>query len=201
MVDANKERPAPIIASAWGKVSWRRVLVAAAAVYIGSIWFDSFWGVLPDRLLPHSLRYFTQVAKLFPKAADDTIEYRAEVYDCARGQFIDYDVRPLFPIHPDDDECPFHRAMFFYRRENRVMAALDDYITSAHNRRVAAGIEAPVGRIGGVLLRSIRVPIPEVGSTIERYQRKPASSFPKDWRPIWYITAPERREARCGVSP
>ncbi len=202
MVDSSSSfsvnNAAPVLAPVWGSPRVRRFFIAAAAIYIGSIWLDSSYGALPDHLLPRPLRYFTQVAKLFPKAADDTIEYRAEVYDCARGQFVEYDVRPLFPIHKDDDESHFHRAMFFYRHENRVLEALDEYITTAHNRRVAGLPDAPIGRIGGVLLRSIRVPIPEPGSPIEPYVHRPVSAFPREWRKVWYITALPLREARCG---
>jgi hypothetical protein len=82
--------------------------------------------------------------------------------------------------------------MFFYHRERRVLEALDDFITRAHNLR------DPDHRIGGVMLLSLRVPIPPPGSPVERYQRRAINEYPAtvERRP-WYVTAPDTRQARC----
>ncbi len=170
----------------------RLLLGALAAVYLGGVWLTAAGSALPERLLPRPARYFTQIACLFPRAAEAVIDYRAEGLDCASGRFREIDVRPLFPIHADDEESRFHRAMFFYRRDRKTLEALDEYLTSGHNARAPGA--AP---IGGVLLLSLRIPLPDAGGPIERYQRKPLSDHPPAIKNYWYRTPRELAQRRC----
>lgn len=170
----------------------RLLLGALAAVYLGGIWLTAAGSALPERLLPRPARYFTQIACLFPRAAEAVIDYRAEGFDCATGRFREIDVRPLFPIHADDEESRFHRAMFFYRRDRKTLEALDNYITIGHNSRVASA--AP---IGGVLLLSLRIPLPSPGGPLERYARKPLADYPPAIKNYWYRTPRELAQHRC----
>ncbi len=55
-------------------------------------------------------------------------------------------MRPFFPIQRDDKESRFYRAMFFHRRQRRVLEALDKFIVEQQNRA------HPEARIGGVML-------------------------------------------------
>src|SRR5262245_29019747 len=95
---------------------WRRLTLAAATVYLASIWLDAARTGVPDRVLPRPVRFFTQVACLFPYAAQNAIEFRAAAFGCDERRFSELDVRPFFPIHADDKENRFDRAMFFYHR-------------------------------------------------------------------------------------
>ena len=79
--------------------------------------------------------------------------------------------------------------MFFYRRQPVVMRALDDYLVASNNRS-----EAP---IGGVLLLSLRIPIPPPGRVSERYQRKPLAEYGAEYRKYWYRTPVALHRERC----
>jgi hypothetical protein len=173
--------------------AWPRWLgLVLAAGYLGAVWLDAVGVRLVDRALPAPIRFFTQVAELFPRAADDVIEWRAKGWLCDRRQFDEIDVRPFFPIRANDKESRFHRAMFFYYREGRVLRALDAYITAAQNRW------RPQDRIGGVMLLSLRIPIPPLGVAEPRYERRPISSYPASLvKRYWYVTGAEAREQRC----
>src|SRR5262249_60601680 len=91
----------------------------------------------------------------------------AEGYTAPPGQFVELATRPHFPIRADDKENRFDRAMYFYHKERKVLEALDAYIV---DRESALG---PEHKIGGVLLMSVRIPIPEPGTPEERYRRVP----------------------------
>src|SRR5262249_38595734 len=54
------------------------------------------------KLTPRPLRYFMQVASLFPKAAENITEYRAEAWYCAEHTWREIDVRPFFPLRAND---------------------------------------------------------------------------------------------------
>jgi len=170
----------------------RRTAAIVGAVYLLAVWLDAVRVVTLTPLLPHAARGFVQVAELFPTASPFVIDWRARGWSCATHQFAEIDVRPLFPIRRDDKESRFYRALFFYHRERRVLEALDAYVTGAHNRL------DPEHPIGGVMLMSLRIPIPPPGSAEERYQRKPLDDYPADVeRHIWYVTSPADRQARC----
>jgi hypothetical protein len=177
-----RARPAP------AKVA----LVVLAGAWLACVWLEAVGVTSVPNLLPPPLRYFTQVAKLFPRAADMVIEWRAEGYRCATGKFEEVDTRPHFPIRADDKENRFDRAMFFYHKEPKVLEALDAFIV---RRESALG---PEHRIGGVLLLSLRIPIPEPGTPEEAYQRRPLDEIPRSIeRKYWYTTPQALREARC----
>src|SRR5262249_36323543 len=103
-------------------------LVAFAGVWLAGIWLEAVGFTRITNALPPPLKYFTQVAKLFPRAAEMVIEWRAEGFRCATGKFEEIDTRPHFPIRADDKENRFDRAMFFYHTEKRVLEALDTFL-------------------------------------------------------------------------
>jgi hypothetical protein len=161
-------------------------------LWLAGIWLDSTSGSTVFRRWPGPLRYFTQVAQLFPKAADMTIEWRAEGYRCATEKFEELDLRPHFAIHAEDKENRFDRAMYFYHTERKVLEALDDYIVRSES---ALG---PEHRIGGVMLLSVRIPIPEPGTPEERFRHVPLDQIPRSIeRKYWYTASPELRSKRC----
>ena len=167
---------------------FRRLLALGAALYLGGISLDAA-GVPLHRIVPRPLLYFLQVARLFPHAVPLRTEYRAEAYACADRTWRELDVRPFFPLRANDKENRFDRAMFFYRHEPVVMQALDEYLVASNNRQGA--------RIGGVLLLSLRLPIPPAGQVVERYRRKPLDEYGAEYRKYWYSTSAALRRERC----
>jgi hypothetical protein len=167
------------------------IAVVLAALYLSCVWLDAVGSSAVDPL-PRPARFFVQVAKLFPSAARQIIEWHAKGYRCAGGRFEELDVRPYFPIHADDKENGFDRAMFFYFQNRTVQKALDDYFSQGEARR---GSEY---RLGGVMLMSVRLPIAEPGQAVERYRRRPLEELPREAeRKYWYVTDPTERERRC----
>jgi hypothetical protein len=180
----------------WAPLWLRRAAAVAGAIYLMAMWLDAAGSRLADSLLPLPLRFFTQVAELFPKAASDAIEWRVRGWRCDVGQFDELDVRPLFPIRRDDKENQFARAMFFYHHERTVLEALDEYLVAAQNRT------HPDQRIGGVMLLSLRVPIPPIGEPGPRHHWMPIDDYPSSVaRKYWYATAPLLRQDRCQGTP
>jgi len=141
-------------------------------------------------VVPRPVLYFCQIAGLFPHAATHRIEYRAEGLPC-QGPAVEIDVRPFFPIHADDKEGRFDRALHFYRSDRPTMEALERYVRDAYNRREP-------DKIAGVVFLSLRVPIPPPGSPIPRYERAPLADFPKEQRKVWYVTSRDVVNLRCG---
>ena len=174
----------------------RRAVGVIGVLYLLAIWLDAVRVTSVERVLPPAGRQFVQVAELFPTAAPFVIDWRARGWSCASHQFAEIDLRPLFPIRRNDKENRFFRAMFFYHRERRVLEALDAYITRAHNQL------DPDNPIGGVLLLSLRIPIPAPGSAEERFRRLPIDDYPATVeRRAWYTTSPDQRQARCAEAP
>jgi hypothetical protein len=106
-------------------------------------------------------------------------------------------------LHPDDKENRFQRLGHFYRKNRIAMKALEDHLTRRHNHHVARGQnpdDGINGPIGGIMLMSLRIPLPEPGARFERYTRKPLVEIPREWRKHWYVTPLSRRRARCGES-
>ena len=128
----------------------RRAALVAAAAYLACIWLDAVGTGIPTAILPAPLRFFVQVAQLFPRAAVDAIEWRAKGYRCRDRRFEELNLSPYFPIHSEDKEGRFDRAMFFYFEDKRVLAALDAFIADAEAKRGDP--------IGGVMLMSLRTP-------------------------------------------
>jgi len=147
---------------------------------------------LPGLILPLPLRFFTQVAELFPRAAVDSIEWRARGWRCDEKRYEEIDVRPFFPIRRDDKESQFGRAMYFHRSQREVLEALDAYVTAAYNRA------NPDQRIGGVILLSLRIPIPPLGEPGPRESWQPMADYPPEvTHHNWYVPAQSTLRERC----
>jgi hypothetical protein len=166
----------------------RQALAVLAALYIGAMFVEGTGGSL-SRWVYRPLLFFCQVAALFPHAATHSIEYRAEGYTC-HPRVVELDLRRFFPIHPDDKENRFDRAMHFYRQERAVMQALEGYVMREHNR-------SDPDKIGGVVFMSLRIPLPRQGTDFARYQRKPLADHPPEERKVWYVTPHELVLRRC----
>ena len=180
---------------------WFRIAVGVAGgVYLLAIFLGSAGFSAPKKFLPRPLLYFTQVACLFPRAATHSIEYRAAGYSCQKRAFGELDYREYFPMHRDNKENRYHRVAHFYRNNRQVMQALDEYLVKEHNDRVHSG-DSPgdgiEGRIGGILVISLRIPLPEPGTQVERFKHAPLADLPPEWHKRWYRTPRSRRQARC----
>jgi hypothetical protein len=190
------ERDARVVAEPWLPLRVRRIVMVLAGLYALFVWMDAAGigldGVKVTDALPLPIRFFMQEAALFPDAARDAIEYRAEAWRCDVGRFEEIDVRPFFPIQRDDKESRFYRAMFFHRRQKKVLEALDEFIVKQQNSA------HPEARIGGVMLLSLRIPFPPPGTPEPRYQRLPLTDYPQEVeRKYWYATSPSERSQRC----
>lgn len=180
---------------------WLRLAAGTAgAAYLAAVFLGSAGSSLPREILARPLLYFTQIACLFPQAAVNTIEYRVQAYSCRERRFRELDHRAYFPIHPDDKENRYHRLAHFYRRDRRVMQALDEHLVDRHNLRVERhessgdGVDGP---IGGIRVMSLRIPLPEPGTRTDRYARVPLADLPREWRKHWYETPRDRLDTRC----
>jgi hypothetical protein len=184
-----KETAAAIeVAPSPGPPWLRLALGVAGALYIAGVFIEGAGGHL-ERIVPRPVLFFCQIAALFPRAATHRIEYRAEGLPC-HGPAFEIDVRPFFPIHADDKESRFDRALHFYRNDRPTMEALETYVMDGYNRREQT-------KIGGVLFLSLRIPIPAPGSALPRYERAPLADFPKEQRKVWYATARDVVNRRC----
>ena len=182
----------PVMAEPWVPRRLRLVAAVLAGLYVLAVWLDAAGNGAADKVLPLPVRFFVQEAALFPHAARDVIEWRAQAWSCEAGHFEELDVRPYFPIRADDKESRFYRAMFFHLHQRKVLAALDQFIAREQNRA------HPEARIGGVMLLSLRIPIPPPGTPEARYQRLPLTDYPSEVeRHYWYVTDKGEREQRC----
>lgn len=180
--------PAIEVAPSPGPPLLRLALTVASALYIAGVFIEGAGGHL-DRIVFRPILFFCQIAALFPYAATHRIEYRAEGLPC-RGPAFEVDVRPFFPIHADDKESRFDRALHFYRSDRPTMEALESYVRSGYNREASE-------KIAGVVFLSLRVPIPAPGSSFSRYERAPLADFPKEQRKVWYATSRDVVNDRC----
>jgi len=129
------------------------------------------------------------MAALFPRAATHSIEYRAQGYTCS-GPVREIDLRPYFPIHADDKENRFSRAMHFVRGEPIAMEALEAYVMREYNRATSE-------KIGGVSFVGLYVPIPALGTPFPRNSRIPLTEFGKDVRKVIHVTPHETVLKHC----
>jgi hypothetical protein len=144
--------------------------------------------------LPETFEHFVRVPCLFPHAATDVIDYRLAAWSCTERQFRELDVRPYFPMHEDDKENRFQRLGFFFRRDAKVLGALDDWLTAAHDGPHADdGLSGP---IGGIQLFSLRLPVPALGE-MARWARPPLAELPDTVKKEWYRTVADLRAKRC----
>ncbi|HTQ08077.1 MAG TPA: hypothetical protein VMI54_29690 [Polyangiaceae bacterium] len=176
---------------------------------VGLSWFAAFFlvSILSDDLglrwfnrIPRPLRYFAQVACLFPEAATAVIDYRAEGFSCEHRAFSEIDVRPYFPIERETKENRFFRALHFYREDRTTMRALEAYILVHHNQDVGetrARADDGSGLLGGVRFSSIHLPLGAPDEPAERYERKPLSSYPEASVKHFYYTPSTQRMRRC----
>jgi hypothetical protein len=186
---------APVeLACGFGPPWFRRALVVVAALFFGTVLASSAKIGVGQRLVPPTVRYFAQLACLFPSAKTVDLDYRAEAYECGSGRYVELDTRAYFPMRPEDKENRFYRVGVFFRRDPQVLRALDEYLVHRHNARAALG---EVEAIGGIRFMSLRMPLPEPGGEVERYRRKALSEVPASMRRRWYETAPEQLEQRC----
>jgi len=179
--------------------SGRTALKVLGAVYLAGVWLDGVGSNLPAKVLPRTANYFMQIAALFPKAAVMSIDYRAEGWVCADGEWEELDTRPYFPIDPDDKENRFQRVMHFYREHRKTMQALDAYLVDSHNAgKHADGIPADRA-IGGIRVESLRIPLPKPGDALERPKRRPLAWYPDEQRAFFYHTRESKLRRRCGA--
>jgi hypothetical protein len=191
---------APHVIRPSGPKWFRRAIGIAGALYLAAIFLGSAGSSVPQKTLPRPLLYFTQVACLFPRASTHSIEYRVAAYSCSERRFRELDHREYFPMHPDDKENRYHRLAHFYRRDRTVMHALDDHLVERHNARALRGEptdDGIDGPIGGILVMSLRIPLPEPGARVHRYTRTPFDDVPPEWHKRWYSTPRSRLEERC----
>lgn len=170
-------------------------LVVIAALYLVTVWLDGVGSNLPVKLTPRVWLYFSQVAALFKNAGMMAIDYRAEGWSCSDKKWIEIDVKPWFLIDAETKENRFHRALQFYRKERKVMQALEEYVIRRNNETSSRP------KIGGARFLSLRVPYPKVGAHIDPMQRKPLAEYPETMRHDWYWTPTSRRYERCGEAP
>jgi hypothetical protein len=171
-----------------GSPTARRALVFVASLYLLGMFMAGVSSKLNGRLWQPIL-LFCQTAALFPYAATHSIEYRAQGYTCS-GHVIEIDVRPYFPIHADDKENRFSRAMHFVRSEPIAMEALEAYVMREYNR-------AESDKIGGVSFVGLYSPIPQLGTSFPRNEYAPLAEFPKDARKVIHVTPHETVLRRC----
>jgi hypothetical protein len=171
-----------------GKMAW----IVFIAFYLATMWLDGVGTGLPSRYLPRFYVFFLQYAALFPRAGTAIVDYRAEGWSCSDRKWIEVDIKPWFKVDADNKENRFHRSFQFYRRDRRVMRALEDYVVERNNETPGAP------KIIGVRFTSIRSPYPAIGSHIEPYVEKPLASYPESQKKIWYYTSQARRREKCG---
>jgi hypothetical protein len=218
----SSDRPDIVVVTGPGPRWLRLVLAAVAVVYLAALVGGptKLWGNTPQ--VP-TFRFFSQISCLFPHAARMIIEYRAQAYSCEGGGFAELDTREYFPMHRDNKENRFHRLGFFFRRNARVMTALEEYLVARHNERWRAGEptrDGVDGPIGGVRTMSLRIPLPplypdraalvrrvadfagvdlrlpETGE-LARYQRRPLGDYPRSYRRYWHRPDKQRTLQRC----
>jgi hypothetical protein len=177
---------------------WATVLLrGSASAYLAAIWLSGTGSTLPSHLLPRAANYFVQVAALFPLAATDSIEYRAEAWVCAHHAWEELATDAYFPLDAGNKENRFQRVMHFYRENEPTMRALDKYLIDAHGKgRHADGIPLELA-IGGVRMCSLRIPIPKPGDTLVPFQHLPLSEYPANERHYFYHTPKSTLARRC----
>src|SRR5262252_7741446 len=119
---------APSLAESWAPRGLRRAAAVLGGCYLIAVWLDAAGTGIPGAVLPRPLRFFVQEAALFPHSSPYIIEWRAEGFSCDDRRFEELDVGPYFPIHRDDKESRFSRAMFFHHDQRVVLEALESYI-------------------------------------------------------------------------
>lgn len=196
---ATSERTGPVVIESWVPARAGVALSCFAVFFLVSILSDDL-GLHWFNRIPHPLRYFAQIACLFPDAAAVVIDYRAEGFSCARREFVEIDVRPYFPAERDTKESRFYRVLHFYRQDRETMRALENYVLVHHNQDVAdarARAAEEGGTLGGVRFSSIHEPLGSPDEPAERYDRKPLRAYPEASVKHLYYTPASQRVRRC----
>jgi len=170
------------------------------ALYLAGVWLEGVGSSIPGAVLPRMPLYFLQIAALFPHAAVNVIDYRAEGWLCQERRWQELDTRAYFPLDPDDKENRFQRVMHFFRDNRPTMHALDEYIVAGHAAGSAARPDglAAGALLGGIRVMSLRLPLPAPDAPLARMERKPLSEYPETVRKIFYYTPTSKRAERCG---
>lgn len=189
---------------------WFRITLASlAAIYLFALVKHPADHVMVKReprlgWLLRPISFFTQATSLFPLADRVITEFRLEAWVCKTHKWEPLDPRPYFPIEADDKESRFQRLAYFYRKNATVMGALDDFILKHHAAdRADDGVDGP---IGGIRLRRLGRPLPEIGDDVPRYHYDPLEPLgpvpPDDKRETTstpsYVS---QRKARCETPP
>ena len=179
---------------------WATPLVSfLAALYFLSVFVEAVHPGRTVKLVGRPAAYFSQLADLFATRSIMSIDFRVEAFRCDTHQFRELDVSPYFPMHAQDKESRFARAMYFYLHDRKVLVALQDYLIASHNARVAAGEPTDLPKIGGVEFVSLRIPIPKPGTDFPPWSRPPLASRPPTWKSkTWFITPKREWLRRCG---
>jgi hypothetical protein len=190
-----KPKPEQVVAETWVPRGWPRLVLGVAAV----AFLVMLAGITSIVRVPTTLpTYFLQMTALFPHATEYSFEYRVEGWRCDVNEFQELDYRRWFPLRPDDKENRFQRLGFFYvaRPKREVLRALDQWLVDHHNRSADPG-DGIQGKIGGIRLLSLRIPVPALGEHVERYRWKPLAEYPESVRKLWYFTPVPTRKERC----
>src|ERR1700750_2437105 len=154
-------------------VAW--VAASVAPIYLVLVFADaSGWQWLGDHF-PRPLRYFGQVAALFPQADAVSTDFYAEGWSCREQRWAELDLHPYFRIDEGEKENRFARAVGFYSKGAKadvrtVMQPLEESTTPKVNddRRSGGGGEV----IGGIRIVRAAIPLPTFGEAIDRYFRR-----------------------------
>src|SRR5262249_50081296 len=152
----------------WGGGVIPTVLAIVAAVYYAGVWAEGRKAGTAARFLPAPVAYFTQVAALFPGAAQSATDYPVEVYRCKDRAWTEIDASPWSPIEADNKENRFYRAIHFYGDEHphrQTLQALDEYIVTHFNAdAIDAAAQGRGGEeVGGVRFARLHVPFGNPG--------------------------------------
>jgi hypothetical protein len=190
------------VARAWRGRAAPIVLGVIAAAYVAAVWSEAVKSGTSAKWLPAPVAYFTQVARLFPRAAIATLDYHVDGFRCRDQAWTEIDVRPFFPIDADNKENRFYRTLHFFHDHRQTMRALDDFVTTRYNERALETAAQGQGgeRIGGIRIHRLTLPFGAPGEGAARYAKKPLGAYADDERKEIYHTPESKREERCGLS-
>ncbi|HEY2404445.1 MAG TPA: hypothetical protein VGI10_00475 [Polyangiaceae bacterium] len=195
---AGEPKPRDRVVESWVPSWLAKVLIALAAGFFCALFGDASAARWVNDI-PRPLRFFTQIAALFPYEDKAVLEYRAEGYDCQQQKFVELELRPYFPIDDGEKENRFFRTLQFYHSDRTTMRALAGYLIVRYNEAALAarshGLSA--SPIGGVRFSSVHIPLGEPGSPVARFRHLPLASFPESYVKHAYYTPESQREASC----
>jgi hypothetical protein len=193
-----KSREEARVAKNWGPVAFRRLLIAAAGLFLGAMTMDRFDPILAYRLVPGPELFFAQMTGLFPNANKHIMDYRAEAWLCREQRFEEADETPFFPVLAGTKESRFHRTLYFYYNHRPTLRALDAYLTD----KFSGSPQFAGEKIGGVRFSKVDEPIPSPGDPVLHFSRKLLSLYPESAVRFLYYTPQSLRDERCaGVVP